>query len=455
MNFGDTPPVVATFPHLETLTRLGLALASGLFVGLEREWRGKEAGLRTFGFAALLGGLGGLLGQAYALVSIVLLGVLIAFMNWQTIRADEGTELTTSAALLVMGFTGVLCGLGHTFTPVAVTCITAGLLAWKERLAGFSVGLTAAELRSAILLGLLAFVIYPILPNHAIDPWGLVEPQTAWSTVILIAAIGFVNYVLWKLYGSNGVGLTGFLGGLVNSTVTVTELANRVRESGGYLVQGAYGGVLLATAASMARNGVLLGLLALGTLADAWLPLALMVVSSLALALLPMVLRWLPPRVTGTTAQGSAGAGDTGIPPSLPLESPFSLSSALKFGLIFLALEVVGTLAQQALGQYGFYAVSIVGGLVSSASAVASAGTLAARGALTTDVAARGAVLAALTSAVVNFVLVARLSGSRRLGLRLGQALALVLVLGIAGMAVAPLASSAFAAAALGTLGPH
>jgi hypothetical protein len=38
---------------------------------------------------------------------------------------------------------------------------------------------------------------------------------------------------------------------------------------------------------------------------------------------------------------------------TLPLESPFSLRSTLKFGLIFLALQVAGTLVQRALGQIG------------------------------------------------------------------------------------------------------
>ena len=79
-----------TFPYLPTLLRLALALALGLFVGLERERRGKEAGLRTFGFAALLGGLGGLLGDAYALLDLGLLGILVVFLNWATLRAGEG-----------------------------------------------------------------------------------------------------------------------------------------------------------------------------------------------------------------------------------------------------------------------------------------------------------------------------------------------------------------------------
>ncbi|MGZ6140712.1 MAG: MgtC/SapB family protein, partial [Myxococcaceae bacterium] len=47
---------VIRWPAFETLSRMLLALGVGLFVGLEREWRGKEAGLRTFAFVSLLGG---------------------------------------------------------------------------------------------------------------------------------------------------------------------------------------------------------------------------------------------------------------------------------------------------------------------------------------------------------------------------------------------------------------
>jgi uncharacterized membrane protein (DUF4010 family) len=171
-----------TFPPVPTLERLAIAIALGLFVGLERERRGKEAGLRTFGFAALLVGLGGLLGEGYALLGLAMLGILVAFLNWETLRQGQGLELTTSAALLVTAFIGVLAGQGHTFTPVSVAIATAGLLAWKERLAGFSPGLSEAELRSAILLAILAFIVYPVLPQAPVDPWGLIEPRTAWRS---------------------------------------------------------------------------------------------------------------------------------------------------------------------------------------------------------------------------------------------------------------------------------
>jgi len=239
LSAGGTALPSAEWPYLWALARLVLALALGLFVGLERERRGKEAGLRTFAFAALLGCLGGLLGESYALFGLVMVGVLVIFLNVHRLRSHHDTELTTSAALLVVGFTGVLSGQGHTLTPAAAAVLTAALLSWKERLSGFSLGLTDTELRSAILLAILAFVIYPALPEGSVDPWGLVEPRAAWVTVLLIAGIGFANYVLLKAYGNRGIELTGFFGGLVNSTVTVTALAVRVRETHG-LVDAAY-----------------------------------------------------------------------------------------------------------------------------------------------------------------------------------------------------------------------
>lgn len=410
------PPVVS-WPPLQTLMRLTLALAVGLFVGLEREWRGKEAGLRTFGFAALLGGMGGLLGPNFALLSLALLGVLLCFLNWQSLRANGGAELTTSAALLVTGFAGVLCGLGHTVTPAAVGVTTAGLLAWKERMATFSHKITAEELRSAILLAILAFAIYPVLPSQPVDPWGLIEPRAAWVTVILIAAIGFVNYMLWKVFGTHGVEVTGFLGGLVNSTVTVAELANRVRETSGRLLDVAYRGVMLATAAMALRNAVLLGLLSFRALVDSAIPLVLILLSSTGLALM----------------RSRVEATPSAEPPALPLKSPFSLPSALKFGLIFLALQVVGTVGQTLLGRWGFYAVSAVGGLVSSASAVASAASLCANGTISPTTAGVGAIIASLASAAINFILVARVSEQRSLTLRLGRALGVVMLLGLVG----------------------
>src|SRR5574340_1284530 len=265
------------WPYLQILLRLAVSLALGLLIGLERERRGKEAGIRTFGFVCLLGALGGSLGTAFSLVILVLVGVLAVLLNIQTLRANQGTELTTSAAMLVTCVAGIMCGQGHTITPAAVMVSATALLAWKERLVGFSMGLTEGEVRSAVMLAMLAIVIYPALPIGAVGPWQVFEPRAAWIAVILIAGIGFVNYTLWKLYGMRGIELSGFLGGLVNSNFTVIDMSSRSRRQPDEFVDSAYRGILLATTAMVVRNAGLLLILA---------PLALM--GSLAAFLLMM-----------------------------------------------------------------------------------------------------------------------------------------------------------------------
>jgi uncharacterized membrane protein (DUF4010 family) len=418
------------WPYWPTLIRLALALGIGLFIGIERERRRKEAGLRTFAFTALMGGVGGLLDDRFALIALLLVGVLVILLNVETIHTGEGAEITTSAALFVTAFTGVLAGQGHTFTATALGVIIAALLAWKEPLAGFSQALTESEFRSAVLLAILTFVIYPALPEGSLDPWHLVEPRAAWITVILVAALGFANYILLKLYGARGVELTGFLGGLVNSTVTVAELATRVAESRGALAQVAFIGVTLATAAMLVRNTIILALLAPAALPPSLLPLLLMLLGTAV----TVWIRHRPAPVTsGTDDQDGDRTGEKTVP---ALASPFSPMAALRFGAIFLALQIAGTLAQRALGAGGFYAVSFIGGFVSSASAVAAAANLAAAQTLSPLVAAIGAVLASAASVLVNLALVARYAGDRRLTRRLVLVLGTTLVLGAIGAMV-------------------
>ncbi|WP_034412246.1 MgtC/SapB family protein [Derxia gummosa] len=412
----------AEWPYVQILVRLALSLALGLLIGLERERRGKEAGLRTFGFVSLLGALGGSLGHDFALLVLALVGLLAVLLNVQTLRANQGTELTTSAAMLVTCLAGILCGLGHTVSPAAVMVIATALLAWKERLAGFSTGLTEGELRSALLLAILALVIYPALPTGAVGPWGLIEPRAAWIAVILIATIGSVNYILWKLYGSRGTELSGFLGGLVNSNFTVIELSTRLRAGSEAGLETAYRGIVLATGAMLLRNAGVLMILAPIALVGSLPAFALMTAVAAALVLWSLRRRQPQAREPG--------------PPALEFDLPFSLPVALRYGAIFLLLHIAGGLTGRQLGNAGFYAVSVAGGFMSSASAVAAAATLAAQGSLPPTVAGKGAILASFTSIAfsLSFVLRAR---QRALMRRLVVAAVCIAVAGLAGMLVA------------------
>lgn len=376
--------VEVQWPYLTIFERLVLALALGLFIGFERQRRDKEAGVRTFSFAALLGAIGGLLGEVYAISALALIGLIILIMNIELMRTNREAVLTTSTALATTTLIGILCGLGHTFTPVAVGVVTAALLAWKQPLANFSIKLTEDEIRSAILLGILAFVIYPVLPKGAVDPWGAIDLQAAWITVILIAGIGFVNYVLLKAFGDRGIELSGFLGGFVNSDVAARELAQRSHEMNGRLTDSAYRGVLLTNAGMIIRNAVLLAIFDL-TAFFLSLPAFILMLGA------TVVVAFTSPRTKNEPKPSLQN-------PLINVTSPFSLKSVLIFGVVMLVVQVVGVVAQRMAGSTGVYVTSFVGSVFSSTSTVVAVATLASRGNITSQVAAVCAIIAAITS---------------------------------------------------------
>jgi len=231
----------------------------------------------------------------------------------------------------------------------------------------------------------------------------------------VISAIAFTNYVLLRLYGTRGIRWTGLLGGLVNSTATVAELASRARSDPARLSVFTLLGMLTADTAMLLRNGFILGVFDLQALSYGWLSVGVMLVAS---ALLAARIR----------------VADTETAP-LEMRSPISLRHALTFGIVFVAITIAGQLAYRWLGQPGFLLVSIVGGAVSSASTSAAAGILAAKGTLAPPLAGYGVVLASMSSLIFH-IPTARMAGLGRKNTRqLAVLSAIILAVGLAGLA--------------------
>ena len=71
---------VVHWPFLPALTRLALAVAIGVFVGLEREHSGK-AGVRTFALTSLLGSATGMSGGFYPAASLAFTALIVVLLN--------------------------------------------------------------------------------------------------------------------------------------------------------------------------------------------------------------------------------------------------------------------------------------------------------------------------------------------------------------------------------------
>jgi len=397
------------FPPASVAIKIAIALAAGMLVGFERESANKDVGIRTFGLTALLGAIAVMISPAYGLFAMAGVIVLVVFLNTRSVLATQSLEITTSAALLVTYAVGVLVGLGHTFTPVASVILMTLLLAWKVELRKFAGGVSMDELRGAVLLGLIGFVIYPVLPDRFIDRWELVNLRQAWITVVVIAGISFINYVLLRLYSTRGLYWTAVLGGLVNSRAAVAELMNTGVGSRTIAV------VLLVTVAMFVRNLALLAIFAPKALLTAFGPILAMMVVALLLR-------------SGKPDEAEPGK-------ELTLGSPISLRRVLVYGVLFVAIEVLGTLAERAFGHVGFMAATGISGVASSASATAAAANLCANGKITAELAGTAGVIASMSSALTNIPLVFR-HLSRPLFLRIVGSTALQVAAGVAVLAL-------------------
>jgi len=367
-----------------------LAGALGLFLGLEREWSHKSAGIRTFSLTSLLGAVFTIVGMELLVVVggalVIVQGVLVAV---QGMRAEdvEGLSLTTSVSLLVAYGVGALVAEGFVLEAVTVTVISSLLLVLKRELHSFAWGLSRAELRSAAEFAIIAFVVYPLLPAGSYDlgSSGLsvtVEPRVIWLLVVTVAGIGIVNYAVVQTYGGRGIAVTGFFGGLASSTAVVGAMLDHVRqrpETRSYAVAA----ILLADAAMAARNLTIAIAFTIesGLLVGAVVPLGAVILGSVAIA---------------------AATADWNENLEMDLESPFSMRNVLGFGGLFLVVVVVGGLAAGQFGTAGFYVTAALTGLVSSAGATTSAVLLYRGGPLTAEEAVFAILLATASSIVVK-----------------------------------------------------
>ena len=238
-----------------------------------------------------------------------------------------------------------------------------------------------------MLLGLLGSVIYPVLPDRAIDPWHLVNPREAWLTVLLIAVLGFANYVLLKTLDSRRLYYTAAVGGMVNSTATIAELSTYLKNSDENTTRPATVINLITFAAMFLRNLLILVVFSRATARAAAGPMVIMAVAS-------AVIVWQQRRQIETRAV------------ELKLSSPLPLLKVLRFGALFLAIEVLGSLGQRHFGTSGLFAVSFLGGFVSSASSAGAAATLAMHQQISPHTAGFAVVLTSMTSALSNLPLI-------------------------------------------------
>ncbi|MCU0254306.1 MAG: DUF4010 domain-containing protein, partial [Acidobacteria bacterium] len=276
---------------LLVIRNVAIALAIGALVGLEREKK-KEiegeigvGGLRTFILIAMTGALGGwmsqVLGSPWVLVAALLAvaaGVVAGYVI-EGLHNPRFYGMTTEVAAVVVCLLGSVCTLGHPEVAIALGIATAAVLAFKEPLHRLVARIGTDDIYAGVKLLIASFIVLPLLPDRAVDPWGAINPYKLWLLVVLISAISLVGYVAVRWLGSErGIAITGLAGGLVSSTAVTLTFAKQSREQ--------------PHEASTLSLGILI----------AWLVMAVRVVALVAIVDAALVRTVLPPFVGATLA---------------------------------------------------------------------------------------------------------------------------------------------------------
>lgn len=314
------------------ILRLGLALAIGTLIGLERGWRERDApggsrtaGIRTFGMAGFFGGVLAVIASVFAAPSVFIAGFLsfsaiFAVFEYRETQRDNVFSVTSTIAAMSAVVLGGLAVAGDFRAAAAGGATVACLLASRELLHGLLKRLSWNEVRSTLTLAAMTAIGLPLLPNRAIDPWGGFNPFEVWLLTVLAGAISYIGYIAIRLLGPRGIIPASLLGAVVSSMAVTAALGRQVRSGDSVFLM--VGGACFAGMVSILRVGLLLTLIKPGLVNSIFLP---MCVASIVLGAIGAVLSFRTVAMLDSPAR----------------RNPFDVAALLIFAIAFALISIL------------------------------------------------------------------------------------------------------------------
>ena len=347
-----------------TVRDFATALLIGALIGIEREKRkadsgdGATGGLRTFILIAQVGASAGWISQAASMpwllvgsLAAVTMLVLAGYILETRVKPNE-LGLTTEVAAIATFLFGAMATMGHTALAVGLAIATAAVLAYKQPLHGAVAKLGWDDVFAGLRLLIASFIVLPLLPNRAIDPWGALNPYSMWLQVLLISGLSLVGYAATRWLGSDkGIALTAITGGLVSSTAVTLSFVQQSRERSGAAHYALASGIILAWCIMFAR-----------VITEVLIVNRALVTSLLApfgaMEVVAGLFAWIYFRRHATSQSEAAIVGH-----EVAVKNPFSLTAAAQFAAFFAAVLLAVKVVQQNLPAESVYVVAALAGL--------------------------------------------------------------------------------------------
>jgi uncharacterized membrane protein (DUF4010 family) len=379
--------------EIELAMTLGLSLAIGMLIGIERAWHERTAqehtrvaGFRTVGLIGLAGGVAGAMPVDVRWASVagglLAVGLLMAIGYWLDAQADNNRSATTGIATVLAFLLGAFATSGFPLQAAGAAVIAAIVLSLKKPLHSFVSRLSAEELRAALRFLLISVVILPWLPNRAIGPYDALNPFELWALVVLICGLSFLGYVAVRLLGpGRGLAFTAISGAIVSSTAVALAFARAARQNP-TSDRAFAAGTLLASAIMPARIAIFAGIMNIELAIQAAAFLATLAIVTLAAA----AICW---------KAHSGEPAHVDIAPGNPLDLTGALTAALILAVVMIALAF----ANARVSGEAFYLLSAIGGLTDVDAVTLSIGRLT-----QTDLVLRTATIGLLCAAIANTI---------------------------------------------------
>ncbi|MCC6575205.1 MAG: MgtC/SapB family protein [Planctomycetes bacterium] len=434
---------------------LGIGVAVGALVGIERERKAQNdnkpafGGIRTFPLIGLAGGLGALMADslgvaALALPFLAVTALLVASYLRQP-RSEEKPRLgmTSEVAALVVFCIGALPfveAVGLDFRNRLILCCALGVvvmaaLALREPLHKLAGKVSGEDMYATVRFALMAAVALPLLPDHDYGPYEVLNPFKIGLVVVLIAGISFFGYVAVRVLGPRkGIGITAIFGGLASSTAVTLSFSGRTKQQPEFIDAFALA-IVLASTIMFPRLAVEISAVQMPLLARAAPSLGAM----LGVGLIGCVVLWFLSGKKGAPGTAKSKkyhkAKEGEAPPAEEsgeprLNNPFSLKQALKLGLAYAVIRFVAAAAHDQFGSAGLFASSALAGLTDVDAITISVCRMFEKSAVQASDAVLAITLAALSNTLTKTG-IAFFLGGRKLGLIVAAVLVPATIAGV------------------------
>jgi uncharacterized membrane protein (DUF4010 family) len=393
---------------LSFLFKIMLSLALGGLIGIDRERskKGFPAGIRTLAFISLLGMLSAFLSSELNnyLIMIVMLSTIFALLvvgygvSFNTKRFFGFTSTIIIFLTFVIGMISYYDNYNYNYYAIALAIITTLILSQKTFLHSMVSKLSDNEIFDSLKFAIIAFIILPLIPNKAIDPWGIINPYELWFLVVLILSISYLGYFISKVIGKNrGIYLSGLVGGLISSTAVASSLSilSKKNES---LSNASCIGIMLASSIMYIR--ILIEALIINFSFGTALLLPLILCALIGLSISLFDIRKNRASSTSNNAQ-------------IITESPFNLLPAIKFTLFIAVILIASRFLNNTFGESGIYFASMLAGLIDTDAITLSLASLV-NSSLSIQIGIVAIIIAVLTNSIIKLLFV-KTQGSKNL----------------------------------------